>query len=160
MLKETTLDSTVKIMVLTVFGYVPAWVLPDISPYVTKLVFFLKMTGTKYEYKSEDLAQLDKNSPEGKLPYITDDDGTKVSDSNRIIEYLGQKHGITLDGDLSPTDVAISLAFERLFAEHLYWSGVIEPRWRSDEGWETYIPYIVSSFATIAPKANSQLNDR
>ncbi|KAF2764538.1 hypothetical protein EJ03DRAFT_339718 [Teratosphaeria nubilosa] len=131
-------------MVLTVYGYVPAWDLPDISPYVTKLVFFLKMAGTPFEYKTENLAQLDTNAPFGKLPYIIDDDGTKVADSNDICDYLERKHGITLNADLLPQDMAVALAFERLLAEHLYWSGVIEPRWRRDEGWETYIPYIVS----------------
>ncbi|KAH9823627.1 Glutathione S-transferase [Teratosphaeria destructans] len=144
-------------MVLTVYGYVPAWDLPDISPYVTKLVFFLKMTGTPFEYKSEDLAQLDTNAPFGKLPYIIDDDGTKVADSNGICDYLERKHGITLDADLSPQDKAVALAFERLLAEHLYWSGVIEPRWRRDEGWETYIPYIVSG-AQVTPEMRKALD--
>lgn len=130
-------------MVLTVYGYVPAWGLPDISPYVTKLIFFLEMTKTPYKYQGEPLTTLDKNSPHGKLPYIIDDDGTKVGDSNRIIQYLGKKHGVSLDKDLSAQDLAVSLAFERLVCEHLYWSGIIEPRWRRDEGWETYIPYIV-----------------
>lgn len=69
-------------MVLTVYGYVPAWGLPDISPYVTKLIFFLKMTGTRYKYQPENLADLDTNAPCGKLPYIIDDDGTKVSSVN------------------------------------------------------------------------------
>ena len=86
---------------------------------------------------------LDKNSPYGKLPYIVDEDGTKVGDSNKIIEYLEEKHGVSLDKDLSASDKAVCLAFERMCGEHLYWSGVIEPRWRQDSGWETYIPYIV-----------------
>jgi isoprene-epoxide---glutathione S-transferase len=121
-------------MVLTVYGYVPAWGLPDISPYVTKVIFYLKMTNTPFHYESQNLAQLDKDAPHGKLPYIVDDDGTKVADSNQIIEYLEAKHSTSLDRDLSPFERAVSLAFERLVSEHLYWSGVIEPRWRSDEG--------------------------
>lgn len=138
-------------MVLTVYGYVPAWGLPDISPYVTKVIFYLVMTKTPYEYKQQNLAELDHASPYGKLPYIVDDDGTKVGDSNQIIEYLEKKHKVTLDKDLSTTDRAVALAFDRLVCEHLYWSGVIEPRWRSDEGWETYIPYIVSDLQIIRP---------
>lgn len=66
-------------MVLTVYGFVPAWDLPDISPFVTKLIFFLKMTGTPYKYQAENLAKLEVNAPCGKLPYIIDDDGTKAS---------------------------------------------------------------------------------
>lgn len=121
-------------MVLTVYGYVPAWGLPDISPYVTKLVFYLTMTKTPFAYKQESLAHLDKNAPCGKLPYIVDDDGTKVADSNKIIAYLETRYGVSMDKDLTPEDRALSLAFERLLCEHLYWSGVIEPRWRRDEG--------------------------
>lgn len=30
-----------------------------------------------------------------------------------------------------------------MIGEHSYWSGIIQPRWREDEGWETYIPHIV-----------------
>lgn len=131
--------------VLTVYGYVPAWGLPDISPYVTKVVFFLKLTNTPFKYDQLTLPELDKNAPCGKLPFIVDVDGMKVHDSNRIIEYLGERYGITLDKDLSASERAVAVAFERLFGEHLYWSGIIEPRWRRDEGWEVYIPYIVST---------------
>lgn len=66
-------------MLLTVHGYVPAWGLPDIGPHMTKLMFFLKMTGTPYKYQAESLAKLDVNAPYSKLPYIIDDDGTKVN---------------------------------------------------------------------------------
>lgn len=30
-----------------------------------------------------------------------------------------------------------------MIGEHSYWSGIIQPRWREDEGFETYIPHIV-----------------
>ena len=88
--------------------------------------------------------QLDEDAPCGKLPYIIDSDGdTKVCDSNMIIAYFKQKFGDTLDGDLNKTRKAVSVALDRLLGEHLYFSGVLEPRWRMDGGWETYIPYIV-----------------
>lgn len=63
-------------MVLKVYGYVAAWGLPDISPYVTKLVFYLTIAKIPYEYVNENLPELDKNAPYGKLPYIIDDDGS------------------------------------------------------------------------------------
>ena len=62
-------------MVLKVYGYVAAWGLPDISPYVTKLCFYMTISGIPYEYVNENLPQLDTNAPYGKLPYIVDDDG-------------------------------------------------------------------------------------
>jgi len=135
---------------ITVYGYVPAWGIPDISPYVTKVVNYLTFTGIEFEYKTQDLATLDQDSPHGKLPYIVDSDGTKVGDSNTIIEYLKNKFGDKLDADLSKQQLAQALAFHRLIEEHLYWSGIIQARWQDDAGWETYIPFIVQG-AEVTP---------
>ena len=143
---------------IEVYGYVPAWGLPDISPYVTKLIFYMTIVKIPFKYHSQDLARLDIDSPYGKLPYIIDtDDGTKVGDSNLIIQYLQKKYGNPLDGDLTDTELAVCLAFDRMIGEHLYWSGVIEPRWRMDEGWETYIPVIVQG-AEVGPELRAALD--
>lgn len=121
---------------IEVYGYVPAWGLPDISPYVTKLIFYLQITKIPFEYKNQDLTKLDEDAPHGKLPYIIDTEGgTKVADTNAIIAYLKQKYGDPLDKNLTPADQAVLIAFDRLIGEHLYYSGVLEPRWRMDEGW-------------------------
>lgn len=145
-------------MAIKVFGYVPAWGLPDISPYVTKLIFYMKITKIPFEYVSQDLATLDHDAPCGKLPYIIDtDSNTLVADSNMIIAYLQQKFGDALDSELTNPQRAVAVAFDRLFAEHLYWSGVIEPRWRMDVGWETYIPYIVQG-AEVDPELRAALD--
>ena len=82
---------------ITVYGYTPAWGLPDISPHVTKLVTYMTFAGLDYTWKPQDMARLDKDSPFGKVPYILDENGTKVGDSNRIITYLKQKYGDPLD---------------------------------------------------------------
>lgn len=143
---------------IDVYGYVPAWGLPDISPYVTKLIFYMTMNKIPFKYHSQDLAKLDEDAPYGKLPYIIDsDDGTKVGDSNLIVEYLKKKYGDPLDAGFSKADQAVSLAFDRLICEHLYWSGVIEPRWRMDEGWEVYIPYIMQG-AEVTPEVRKVLD--
>ena len=146
-------------MTIRVLGYVPAWDLPDISPYVTKVVFYLTMAKVPYEWKGENLAELDVNAPFGKLPYITDDDkpGEKVADSNAIVEYIEKKTGKSLDEGLSASDKAVCMAFERLISEHLYFSGVLEPRWRMDSGWQTYIPYIVQG-AEVTPQLKAFLD--
>lgn len=141
---------------ITVYGYVPAWGVPDISPYVTKLVNYMTFAGLDFQHKTQDLATLDQDSPFGKLPYIVDSDGTKVGDSNRIIEYLKAKYGDPLDGDLDPVEAAQALAFNRLIEEHLYWSGVIQPRWRHESDFEIYIPYIVQG-AEVTPELREAL---
>lgn len=143
---------------IIVHGYVAAWGVPDISPYVTKLITYLRMTGIPYEYKNQDLTQLDADAPFGKLPYIIDtDDNTKVADSNTIIQYLSKKFNVKLDDGLSPAEKAIGVAFDRLVTEHLYWSGVIQPRWKQDEGFEVYIPYLVQG-AEVGPELRGFLD--
>lgn len=141
-----------------VYGYVPAWDLPDISPYVTKLIFYMKMAKIPYEYKNQDLTKLDVDAPFGKLPYIIDkENGTKVADTNTIIAYLQKKHGDPFDKDLSKAELASQVAWDRLIGEHLYYSGILEPRWRLDSGWETYIPYIVQG-AEVGPDLRAMLD--
>jgi glutathione S-transferase len=144
-------------IVITVYGYVPAWGLPCISPYVTKIANYLAMTGQEFTIQPQDLARLDEDSPHGKLPYIVDADGTKVGDSNRIIGYLKKKYGDALDADMSASEAAQALAWNRLLEEHLYWDGVIQPRWREDSGWNTYIPYIVGDIK-IGPELQAFLD--
>jgi isoprene-epoxide---glutathione S-transferase len=141
---------------ITVYGYVPAWGLADISPYVTKLVNYLTFAGHPHEWKAQNLATLDEDSPFGKLPYIVDADGTKVGDSNRIIEYLKRTYGDPLDGDQDPVEAAQALAWNRLVEENLYWSGIIQPRWRHLDQFEIYIPYIVSG-AEVTPELREAL---
>ena len=142
---------------LTVYGYVPAWGVPDISPYVSKLVYYLHMVGIEHEWKPQDLATLDEDSPNGKLPYIIEPDGTKITDSNRIIHHLEATIEHPLDAGMSAPERAQALAWNRLIEEHLYWSGVIQPRWREDAGWETYIPYIVQG-AEVSPEMRAGLD--
>ncbi|WP_182378904.1 glutathione S-transferase C-terminal domain-containing protein [Nocardioides sp. WS12] len=129
---------------ITVYGYVPGFGVPDISPFVNKVVNYLTFVGLDFEWKPQDLATLDEDSPTGKLPYIVDSDGTKVADSTAIINYLKDKYGDKLDADLSAAEAANNLAWTRLVEENLYWSGIIEPRWRLDEGWEVYMGIIVN----------------
>ncbi|MGH3089376.1 MAG: glutathione S-transferase C-terminal domain-containing protein, partial [Rubrobacteraceae bacterium] len=131
-------------MSIALYGYLPAWGLPCISPYVTKTANYMAMAGIGYEFESQDLAVLDDDAPTGKLPYIIDEDGTKVHDSTRITKHLQKTRGNPFDADESAKDAACATAFQRLVEENLYyWSGVIQPRWRMDVGWHTYVPYIL-----------------
>jgi glutathione S-transferase len=141
---------------ITVYQYIPAWGLPCISPYVSKLVYYLKMAGLKFETKMQDLSRLTTDAPFGKLPYILDN-GTKVADSTHIINYLKKTHGDPLDKDATPAEKADMLAWTRLIDEHLYWAAVIQPRWREDPNWEIYIPYIVGG-AQVSPELRKVLD--
>jgi glutathione S-transferase len=126
---------------ITVYGYVPAWGLPCISPYVTKVVNYMTMAGIPHEVKAQDLGTLGTDSPTAKLPYIVDE-GRQVNDSTRIIQYLKETYGDKLDDHLGDTDKAIGLAFQRMVEEYTYWSGIIEPRWPTVERFRIYVPFI------------------
>lgn len=127
---------------ITLYRFFPAWNLPCISPFVTKVAAYLTLVGLPFEIKTQDMSRLASNAPRGKLPYIEDSDGTEVPDSNEIIAYLKSKYGDPLDADLSPASKADAVAWTRLCDEHLYWSGLIEPRWRMESGWQTFVPYL------------------
>ena len=107
---------------ITIYGYVPAFGVPDISPYVTKTINYMTFTGLEFEHKTQDLATLDEDSPTGKLPYIIDSDGTKVADSNTIIGYFKERYGDKLDADLSKREAAQNLAWNRPEFAGVSWS--------------------------------------
>ena len=44
---------------ITVYHFFPAWDLPCISPFATKLVFYLKLAGLPFEIKAHDLSRFD-----------------------------------------------------------------------------------------------------
>ena len=128
---------------MKLYQYIPAWNVPCISPYVSKVAYYMKMAGIDCELVRQDLGTLAEDAPRGKLPYLVLDDGSVICDSNEIIAYCKQTFGDPLDEHLSAAQKAECVAWTRLCDEHLYWSGVIQPRWREDAGWETYIPFIV-----------------
>lgn len=143
---------------MKLYQYIPAWDTPCISPYVSKVVYYMRMAGIDCDIVQQDLATLAEDAPRGKLPYLVLDDGTIVCDSNEIIAFFKRTLGDPLDEQLTPVQKAESIAWTRLCDEHLYWSGVIQPRWRKDHGWETYIPFIVGG-AEVDPELRQALDD-
>lgn len=115
---------------IKVFQFAPSFGLPNASPFCMKLETWLRMAGIPFELVNNgDVLR----APKRKLPYI-DDGGTIVADSSLAIAYLKQRHGDSLDAELSPLEQALTTAFQRLFEENLYWA-VAYTRWATDEGW-------------------------
>jgi isoprene-epoxide---glutathione S-transferase len=129
---------------IKVYGYLPGWTVPCISPYVTKAINYMKMAGIPYEFVNANLTTLDSDTPHGKLPVI-DDNGEKVADSTAIINYLKKKYGDKFDEDASPRDRATMLTINRMIDDHLYWTAVIQPRWRETANWEKYLRIIAGT---------------
>ena len=126
---------------LNVYRFGPGWGLPCISPFVTKVVYYLKMAGIPYEIVTQDPSRLKQDAPYGKLPYIVDE-GKKIADSTTIIDYLECKFGGRLDGDAPPIEKAQMCAWNRMIDEHTYWCAVIQPRWRERANFEIYLPIL------------------
>ena len=108
---------------ITLYTFGPAFGLPDPSPFVTKTMVLLELSGLPYRTDTSGF----RKAPKGKLPFI-DDGGTIVADSSLIRSHLEQRHGIAFDKGLSPAERGIACAFERMCEEHLYWAMVID-RW-------------------------------
>jgi glutathione S-transferase len=129
---------------ITLYQYIAAWGLPDISPFVTKVDCYLRMVGLPYKLEKFPSTQLGKTR-KGKLPII-EDHGRQVADSGFILDYLKTTYGDTLDAHLNARDRAVGVALRRMMEESLYWSGIIHTRWQVDSNFALYRP---SLFAMI-----------
>ena len=138
-------------MTMLVYGYMPGWSVADISPYVSKLYNYLKMADYDFEMVAQPLATLADDAPRTKLPFVKKPDGTVVPDSTEIIMHLIEKDGDPFGDNVTAREAAEMMAWNRMIDEHTYWCGVIQPRWRKDEGRETYKPIIVQSNDPIDP---------
>jgi glutathione S-transferase len=125
---------------IRLYQYIAAWGLPDISPFVTKIDCYLRMTELPYERVRFPATELG-NTPKGKLPMI-EDKGRRVADSGFIMDYLKAAYGDTLDAHLNSRDRAIGVALRRMMEEGLYWSAIIQTRWQGDANFAVYRPVL------------------
>ena len=116
---------------IKLYGYGPAFGLPDPSPFVVKALVLLKMARLDYETARCD----PRKAPKGKMPFI-DDDGTVVADSTFIRMHLEKTRGIDFDGGLSEPQKGAAWAIEKMLEDHLYWL-VVQDRWMAQENFDT-----------------------
>jgi glutathione S-transferase len=116
--------------VITLYAFGPAFGLPDVSPFVTKVETLLKLAGLDYNVDTAGF----RKAPKGKLPYI-EDDGEVIADSTFIRWHLEKKYGIDFDKGLDAGQRATAWAFEKMFEDHAYWT-VLHARWIDDENFD------------------------
>jgi glutathione S-transferase len=111
---------------ITLFGFGPAFGLPDPSPFVMKTEVQLKMAGLSYKWqRGGPLA-----APKGKIPFI-DDNGLVVADSTFIRSHLEAAYRVDLDSGLLTFERALAWAMERMLEDHLYFA-MLHARWMDD----------------------------
>jgi len=117
-------------MAITLYGFGPAFGLPDPSPFVTKAIILLAMAERPFERRPANL----RRAPKGKIPYIVDD-GVTVSDSTFIRAHIEAKYGVDFDRGLSPAERGVAWAFERMMEEQFYFS-LLYWRWLDDDSFD------------------------
>ncbi len=115
---------------ITLYTFGPAWGLPDPSPFVTKAIVLLKISGLPFKQDTGGF----RKAPRGKLPYIRDK-GQVISDSTLIRLHLEQHHQIDFDRGLTPGQRGAAWAAEKLCEDHLYWF-LIQARWLDGDNFE------------------------
>jgi len=111
---------------ITLYGFGPAFGLPDPSPFVMKTDVQLKMSGLPYRCERGG----PRGGPKGKVPYV-EDGGVRIGDSTFIRDYIEEAYGIDLDRALSSDEKARAWAIERMLEDHLYFA-LIHVRWLDD----------------------------
>lgn len=111
---------------ITLFGFGPAFGLPDPSPFVMKTDVQLKMAGLCYKWQRGG----PQAAPKGKIPFI-DDDGLIVADSTFIRAHLESQYRVDLDSGLLTFERALAWSMERMLEDHLYFA-LLHARWMDD----------------------------
>lgn len=139
---------------ITLYGSRPGWTVPCLGPMVTKVAYYMTMAGIPYRFVGTDLSQLDRDSPNGKVPFIDDGDGRRMADSNLIIAHLRRKYGAAFDEGVTPREEAQMVAFNRLVDDHLYWIAVIQPRYCDDGDWHRYL-CMIANVTEVPPEVQA-----
>ena len=127
---------------IKLYGFGKCLGVPEPSPFVLKVMTFMKMCDIEYESIS-DAANLRK-APKGKLPFI-EDDGNTIADSFFIIKYLKEKYNVNPDSHLSDEQRAVAHLITKSIDENLYWC-IVYSRWMKEDTWPEIKKLFFGSF--------------
>lgn len=120
---------------LVLHGFVPAWGLPDLSPFCNKLHTYLRMRELVYGTKVADA----RRAPLRKLPGLQLRDGTMAYDSRLIIERLESENPEPMDAHLTRPERARAEAMRSALEEHFYFV-LVYLHFKYEHGWEEFLP--------------------
>lgn len=106
------------------------WGLPNISPFCIKLELFFKIYDIPYEVKSYNPFF----APRKKMPYIQWN-GSWISDTETIIDYLSHEFSIDMDSKLSLEQKRFSHSIRRMLEDGTYFT-LLYNRWLVEENWK------------------------
>ena len=132
---------------ITLLTYKPSFGQPAASPFCTKAIWLLNMSGMPWA--REDLAD-PRKMPHQKLPVLRVDDRL-IPDSDNIRAYL-EAQGADFDAGLSDMEKATSRAFIRMAEEHMYFHIILD-RWGDEDVW----PVIRDEYFEMIPKTLRKL---
>lgn len=115
---------------LTLYGFGPAFGLPDPSPFVMKSEVQLKMAGVPYKFERAS----PRDAPKGKIPFIRVG-AHRLGDSTFIRTHLEKAHRFDFDEGLCTVERSLAWAMERMLEDHLYFA-LLHMRWMDDENWQ------------------------
>ncbi len=113
------------------------WGSPNLSPFCSKLEVYLRMRAIPFERKEADM----RKTPKGKIPYVEFEDGSRVGDSQLIIDRLEKAPaaGAALDAHLDADQRATCHVVRRMLDEAVYFV-LVHSRWIPDEAFATLRP--------------------
>ena len=129
---------------LVLHGFVPAWGLPDFSPFCNKVHTYLRMRGLAYETKVVDA----RKAPLGKLPALQLLDGTTAYDSRLIIERLESENPEPMDAHFTRLERARADAMRSALEEHFYFV-LVYLHFKYERGWEEFLPVWRDYFSAL-----------
>jgi glutathione S-transferase len=114
---------------IEIYRFEPAWKV-NASPFCLKVETYCQLAGIPYSVAFTQPV----NGPRGLLPFIVDENKT-IPDSSKIIKYLKEKYGDTLDANLSQEDHAKGYLLRQLCEQSLYFA-ILYSRWQDDDYWQ------------------------
>ena len=117
---------------IKLYGFGPAFGLPDPSPFVIKVDAYMRMVGLEHELV-QNMGNLQK-APKGKLPFV-EIDGNIIADSQFIINHFDSSMNQPLDSWLNKEQQGWSLLATKSLDENLYWC-LVYSRWIDEPSWQ------------------------